>query len=89
MVPSFLDKQTADCDSPYDWLMSLDMNLAALCDMWSEDVAFSCHFMALHLLPTFPPYSSACGIGYTCKNYLKWQAIQLVIQCTVDTVNYF
>ena len=34
MVPSSLDKQTADCDSPYDWLMSLAMNLAALCDMW-------------------------------------------------------
>ena len=34
MIPSFLSKQTADCDSPHNWLMSLDMDLAALCDMW-------------------------------------------------------
>ena len=33
MIPSPLDKQTADCHSLHDWLMSLAMNLAALCDM--------------------------------------------------------
>ena len=33
MAPSPLDKQTAGCDSLHDWLMSLAMNLAALCDM--------------------------------------------------------
>ena len=22
-------------------------------------------------------------------NYLKWQTVQLAIQCTVDTMNYF
>ena len=33
MIPSPLDKQTADCDSLHDWLMSLAMDLAALCDM--------------------------------------------------------
>ena len=27
-------KQTAGCESPHDWLMSLAMDLAALCDMW-------------------------------------------------------
>ena len=27
-------KQTADCNSPLDCLMSLGMDLTALCDMW-------------------------------------------------------
>ena len=30
-----LDKQTAGCNSPHNWLMSLAMDLTALCDMWS------------------------------------------------------
>ena len=64
MAPSSLDKQIANCDSPQDWLMSLTMDLAALCDMWiwngtngchlavfSEDVAFACHFV----VPRLPP----------------------------------
>ena len=34
MVSSSLDKQRADCDLPHNWLMSLAMDLAALCDMW-------------------------------------------------------
>ena len=34
MALSPLDKQTAGCNSPYDWLMGLAMDLAALCDMW-------------------------------------------------------
>ena len=29
--------------------------------------------------PTLHPYRSVCGIGVASKNYLKWQAIQLVI----------
>ena len=29
-----LGKQTADCVSPHDWLMSVAMDLTALCDMW-------------------------------------------------------
>ena len=29
-----LGKQTAGCNSPHNWLMSLAMDLAALCDMW-------------------------------------------------------
>ena len=33
MVAYPLDKQTADCNSLHDWLMSLAMNLAALCDV--------------------------------------------------------
>ena len=33
MAPSSLGKQTADCESPHDWLMGLSMDLAALCDM--------------------------------------------------------
>ena len=33
-VPTQLDKQTAGCNSPHDWLMSLAMGLAALVDMW-------------------------------------------------------
>ena len=33
MAPSPLDKQLAGCYSPHNWLMSLNMDLAALCDM--------------------------------------------------------
>ena len=28
------EAKIADCESPHDWLMSLAMDLAALCDMW-------------------------------------------------------
>ena len=34
MAPHPLEKQTAGCNSPRDWLMSLAMDLAALHDMW-------------------------------------------------------
>ena len=34
MALSSLGKQTADYELPYDWLMSLAMDLAALCYMW-------------------------------------------------------
>ena len=46
-------------------------------------IAFARHFVATLLLPTFPPYKSATGIGYTSKNYLEWQAIQLAIHSIV------
>ena len=68
MATSCLGKQTVDCDSPHDWLMSLAIDLASLCDMWrwkwyqwksfgvfSEDIAFACHFAT----PCLPP-SSEC-----------------------------
>ena len=84
MAPSSLDKETAGCNSTHDWLMSLAMDLAALCDMrgengtngchlavFSKGIAFVCHFVAPHPLPTLPPYRSASGIGYTSKNYLN------------------
>ena len=32
-APYPLDKQTATCNSPHNWLMSLAMDLAGLCDM--------------------------------------------------------
>ena len=34
MVTYPLDKQTASCNSPHNWLVCLAMDLAALCDMW-------------------------------------------------------
>ena len=85
MAPSPLDKQTAGCDSPYNWLMRLAMDLAALCGMYrgqngingchlavfSLDVAFAHHFMAICLLPTIPPYRNASDIGYASKKLSK------------------
>ena len=50
-------------------------------------VAFAHHFVATHLPPTLTPYRSTSGIGYA--SYLKWREIQIAIQCTVDTMNYF
>ena len=32
--PSSFGKQTASCESPHDWLMSLALDVAALCGMW-------------------------------------------------------
>ena len=29
-----LAKQTAGCNSPHDWLMSVAIDLIALCDLW-------------------------------------------------------
>ena len=53
----------------------------------SEDVALAHHFMA-----PCPPPSHTVGVQVVLatpvKSYLKWQANQLAIQCTVDTVNY-
>ena len=34
MAQSSLGKKTAYCESPHDWLMSLSMDLTALCDIW-------------------------------------------------------
>ena len=34
MATYLLDKQTAGCNPPHDWLACLAMDLAALCDMW-------------------------------------------------------
>ena len=49
MAQSSLGKQTADCESPHYWLMSLPMDLA----VFSKDVALSCHFVAPR--PPNPP----------------------------------
>ena len=48
---------------------------------FSDDNAFS-NTSWLPPSPTLPPYSSASGIVYASKIYLKWW---LAIQCTVDT----
>ena len=70
MAAYLLDKQTVGYNSPHDWMMSLAMDLAALCDTvcggengtngchlagFSKDVAFVCHFMATHPPPSFHP----------------------------------
>ena len=47
------DKQTAGCNSPHGWLMSLAMDLDALCDMWWRKWH---HWM---------PFSWSTCIGYT------------------------
>ena len=51
--------------------------------VFSEDVAFACHFVATHPPPTLPPCKSASGIDYPSKKTLKWRAIQLAIHSTV------
>ena len=82
MALSSIGKQTANCESPHDWLMSLAMDLAALSrvtcggensingsdfPVFSKDIAFASHLVALCLPPTLSPYRSASGIGYTSK----------------------
>ena len=90
MAPYPLDKQTASCNSPHNREMSLAMDLAVLCDctgendtngchlaVFSEDKSFIYHFVDTCPLSTLQPCRNASGIGYTSKNYLKWQANQL------------
>ena len=38
---------------------------------FSENIAFSCHFVAIHPPSTLPPYRSTTGIGYTSKKLFK------------------
>ena len=45
IAPYPLDKWTASCDSPHDWLMSLAMDLAALCAMYGENGINGCHLI--------------------------------------------
>ena len=45
-----------------------------------EHIAFACHFMA--------NIGVLVVLAILVKNYLKWWAIQLSIQCTADTVNF-
>ena len=85
MAPSSLGNQTADCESPHDWIMSLSM-LCVTCEgengtngsHFIEDVAFACYFVALRHPPTFPPIGVLVVLATPVKNYLKWQAIQQV-----------
>ena len=79
--PPSLDKQTADSDSPHDWLMSLATDLTALCDMWRwkwhQWMPFGWrHSLCLPLCgsppaSTLPPYNSSSGSSYTSKTLSK------------------
>ena len=102
MAPSSLGKQTAYCEPPHNWLMSLGMDLAACMTcggendtngshlaVFSEDIAFAHHLVAFHPPPSSHPIGVLVVLAMPVKNYLKWLEIQLVTQCTVDTVNYF
>ena len=78
-----LTSRQLGCNSPHDWLMSLAMDLTALCDGgendtngshlagFGENVAFARHFVATHPPPTLPPFRSATGIGYASKKPSK------------------
>ena len=82
MASCHLDKQTAGCNLPRDWLMSLAIDLvAAFCyvfgsengtngrvlPVFSVGVVFTHHFVATHPSTTLLLYRSASGIGYTSK----------------------
>ena len=90
MAPSPLDKQTAGCNSPHDWLMRLAMDLAALCDIWmskwhqwTPSSCFQC-CCSLKRLPTHPHHIGVLGVLATAvKSYLKWWAIQLATHSIV------
>ena len=59
MAPSPLDKQTARCNSSHDWLMSLAMDLAALCDSYVEVkmAPMDAIWLVLLLIVPLPPTS--------------------------------
>ena len=49
--------------------------------VFSEDVAFTHHFIAPHPPPPSRPIGVIVVLAIPVKNYLKWWAIQLAIQC--------
>ena len=55
---------------------------------FSKDIAFARHLMAPYPPPPSHPIGVLVVLATPVKNYLKWQEIQLAIQCTVDTMNY-
>ena len=92
MAPSPLDMQTAGYDSPHNWMMSLAMDLAALCTVLCDCMLFltACSVDIFSLsLCGFPPPPLPTPIValvvVASKNYLylKWWAIQLTIHSTV------
>ena len=96
MPPSPLDKQTAGCKSPHDWLVRLAIDLATLiCVICGAKNGAIWLFSALPslCLPLygFPPAPPANPIevlvvlAMPVLNYLKWWAIQLAIDSTVGT----
>ena len=85
MALSPLDKQTAGCNSPHDWLMSLAMDylLCVICGGengingchladFTVDVAFD--FKATHPPHNLSPYKIGSGIVYGCKKLSKMVA---------------
>ena len=56
--------------------------------VFSEDIAFACHFVAPCPSPPSHPIGVLVVLAMPVKNHLKQQAIQLAIQCTAGTVNY-
>ena len=98
MAPSPLDKQTAGCNLPHNWLITMAMNWSALCDTWSwkwhQWMSFVCSqcWHSLYLLlcgspppPTFAPIEVFVVFAMLVKNYLKQWAIQLAIHSTVGS----
>ena len=75
MAPSPVDKQPAGYKSTHDWLVSLAMDLATLCDIWSANDTSGCHLavfsedlaVARHFMATRPPSRNASGIDYPSK----------------------
>ena len=73
-----LGKQAAGCNSQHDWLMSLAMDLPALCDMWRwkwhQRMPFGWFWWRRSFCPPlrgYPPSGSATDIGYTSKKLSK------------------
>ena len=53
MAPSSIDKQTADYDSPYDWLMNLAMDLATYVDALCDNQRWKCHLYSVCAISQF------------------------------------
>ena len=75
MGPSFLGKQAAGCNSPQNWLMSLAVDLATLCDIMGAKIAPKFHFR-----------SSAKKV---CSHFLIVNRISLVFYMSSFAKNTF
>ena len=88
MAANPLDKQTADCDSPHNWLMSLFIDLATLCVLCVEVkngtngehfVVTSVHIAfaltSISWLPTHPQCSHPIRVGVVLATPVKTYCI--------------
>ena len=83
IIDTYTYIESSTCNPHFNFLIISNLKLVIYASAlnhltgFSEDIAFSCHFVASLLPPTLPSCRSASSIGYTSKKYQKWREIHL------------